>query len=327
MNRTASNASRLLPAAVAIIAATFIASAKGRDDDAGKQKGLESESYTIGLFGDMPYNALGRSQYPALLADINAAHLAFSVYDGDLKAGGDGPCADALYYTAITNFNTLDRPLIWVPGDNDWTDCWGRYGTSTLPWSDPIERLNFERALFTATDQSLGKKTLTLHRQSYDGGQYALYSENIRWKKGPVVYLGLNVQGSNDNYPYKDTDLETAGAPDRGDAARQVQRDEQAARKAANFRWLDEGFEYAAEVGAKGVMIVWQADPNFNNEQKQTNSARMGCFSAVRQRAPQPDRGLSRAGRARARRQSLFQGGQAAQPRQWWRRAHQLHPR
>src|ERR1700749_4085933 len=29
------------------------------------------ERYTIGLFGDMPYNALGRQQYPALLADVN----------------------------------------------------------------------------------------------------------------------------------------------------------------------------------------------------------------------------------------------------------------
>src|SRR5262245_3955419 len=72
------------------------------------------ESYTIGLFGDMPYNTLGRAQYPALLADINARHVAFSVFDGDLKAGGDGPCSDTLYTTAIANFNTLERPLIFL---------------------------------------------------------------------------------------------------------------------------------------------------------------------------------------------------------------------
>jgi hypothetical protein len=76
------------------------------------------ESYTIGLFGDTPYNALGRAQYPALLADINASHVAFSVFDGDLKAGGDGPCSDDLYTTALTNFNTLRDPLIVLPGDN-----------------------------------------------------------------------------------------------------------------------------------------------------------------------------------------------------------------
>jgi hypothetical protein len=266
---------KVLPAVVAVIAATTIGLAtpraqngQGQQGQGQQGQGQDTDSYTVGLFGDMPYNVLGRSQYPDLLADINRAHVAFSVFDGDLKAGGDGPCDNSLYDTAIKNFNTLDRPLVWVPGDNDWTDCWGRYGTSTLPWFDPIERLNHERDLFTATDQSLGKKTLTLRRQSSEGGVYAQYSENIMWRNGPVLYLGLNVQGSNDNYPYQDTDLEIAGAPDRGDIERQRQRDEQAARKAANFRWLDEGFALATQMGAAGVMIVWQADPNFNNEQK-----------------------------------------------------------
>src|SRR5262245_21216375 len=115
-------------------------------------------TYSVALFGDMPYNALGRAQYPALLADINASHVAFSLFDGDLKAGGDGPCSDSLYTTAIDNFDKLNRPLIWVPGDNDWTDCWGRYGPGTLPYSDPLERLAFERMLFTSTDQSLGRR-------------------------------------------------------------------------------------------------------------------------------------------------------------------------
>src|SRR5882672_1895651 len=179
-------------AATVIVVAAHVAVAQGSDDD--DREG--PATYTIGLFGDMPYNTLGRSQYPALLADINASYVAFSVFDGDLKAGGDGPCADSLYMTAISNFNKLERPLVWVPGDNDWTDCWGRYGTATLPYSDPLERLAFERALFAATDQSLGRKTLTLTRQSDEGGAYAQYSENVRWRLGPVVYIGLNVQGS-----------------------------------------------------------------------------------------------------------------------------------
>src|SRR5581483_1026646 len=145
------------------------------DRDKGPE-GQGRERYTVGLFGDMPYNTLGRMQYPALLADINAHHVAFSMFDGDLKAGGDGPCADSLYTTAISNFNRLERPLIWVPGDNDWTDCWGRYGPGTLPYFDPIERLMLEGSLFASTDQRLGQKTLTLARQSSEGGAYGLYS-------------------------------------------------------------------------------------------------------------------------------------------------------
>jgi len=243
----------------ALLAATIAFAAAPEANQDGRRG---PATYTIGLFGDMPYNDLGRSQYPALLADINAHHVAFSVFDGDLKAGGDGPCADGLYRTAIANFNTLERPLVWVPGDNDWTDCWGRYGPGTLPYSDPLERLAFERLLFTSTDQSLGQRTLTLTRQSSEGGADALYSENVRWQYGPVVYIGVNVQGSNDNYPYAGVDGET-----RPQIEIDRQRAEEVARKAAVLRWLHEGFAYAANAGARGVMVIWQADPNFNNDQ------------------------------------------------------------
>ena len=71
--------------------------------DSGQDRGRHHETYTIGLFGDMPYGALGRSQYPNLLADINRSHVAFSIFDGDLQAGGDGPCNDSLYSTALAN--------------------------------------------------------------------------------------------------------------------------------------------------------------------------------------------------------------------------------
>ncbi len=147
----------------------------------------------------MPYNALGKAQYPELARSA----------------------------------------LIFVPGDNDGTDCWGRYGPSTLPYSDPEERLNFERMLFFSTDRSLGRQTLKLTRQTADG-----YPENVRWKAGPIVYLGLNVQGSNDNYLYHDTET-VAGVPVRSDAEIERQRNEEKARKAADLRWLSEGDELA----------------------------------------------------------------------------------
>ena len=256
--------------AAMIAAAGYIGSATGGDHDEKGEAG--GKSYTIALFGDMPYNALGRSQYPNLLADINGSHVAFSIFDGDLKAGGDGPCSDELYLTAKANFKTLKQPLIFLPGDNDWTDCWGRYGPSQLPYFDPEDRLNYERFLFASTDQSLG---VTLMRQSADG-----YPENVRWKYGPVVYLGLDVQGSNDNYPYHDTDAEGGPTvPIRSDAEIQRQRNEEIARKAANLRWLDEGFAYAKQVGAKGVLIDWQADPNFNNEQRLSNPHDYDAFA------------------------------------------------
>jgi hypothetical protein len=122
---------------------------------------------------------------------------------------------------------------------------------------DPLECLAHERRLFASSDQSLGQKTLALTRQRPG------YPENVRWSYGPVVYLGLNVQGSNDNYPYAGVDGET-----RSDAEIARQRAEEVARKAADIRWLHDGFAYAKSIGAKGVMVIWQADPNFDNEYK-----------------------------------------------------------
>src|SRR5262249_11190904 len=120
---------------------------------------------------------------------------------------------------------------------------------------------------------SLGQHKLRLTRESEEGGQYAQYVENVRWKLGPVVYLGLNVQGSNDNYPYAGVDGET-----RSDAEIARMRAEETARKAADLHWLTEGFDYAKKVGAAGVMIVWQADPNFNNEEHLADTRSYDAF-------------------------------------------------
>lgn len=252
-----------LGAALAGVCAGGIEPVLARADE--HHHGGPEDRYTIALWGDMPYNALGKQQYPNLLLDVNDAHVAFSFFDGDLKSGGDGPCTDENLYTpALDDFSMLERPLVWVPGDNDWTDCWGRYGagTSAPGADDPIERLQHERQLFASTPFSLGQKKLRLTRESSEGGAYAQYSENVRFKYGPVVYLGVNVQGSNDNYPYPGVDGET-----RTDAQIAVQRAEEVARKAAVIHWFAEGFAYAKQTHALGVMIVMQADLNFNNEQ------------------------------------------------------------
>src|SRR5438128_261022 len=63
--------------ATAAIAAVAVGVAQGAGPTT-PGAGRGPEAYTIGLFGDMPYNALGKSQYPTLLADVNNANVAFS---------------------------------------------------------------------------------------------------------------------------------------------------------------------------------------------------------------------------------------------------------
>ena len=256
--------SKRLIAAAAVIAATVSATvavgAPRHVHHRGRSAG-HAHSYTVALFGDMPYTAAGRTEYPRLIADVNHSNAAFSVFDGDLKAGGDGACTDQLYTRSLDWFNSFDRPVIVSPGDNDWTDCWGRYGPGTGGF-DPEERLNHERQLFFSTGQSLGRHTLTVERESSEPA-YSGYPENARWVAGPVMFITLNVQGSNDNLPHAGVDGET-----RSDAEIARQAAEHQAREKANIHWLDESYAEATKQGLRGVMVIWQADPNFNNEQK-----------------------------------------------------------
>ncbi|OYZ89463.1 MAG: hypothetical protein B7X99_19550, partial [Rhizobiales bacterium 17-65-6] len=81
------------------------------------------EKFSMGLWGDMPYaKANDAPAIPALLADMNASDIAFSMYDGDIK-DGSSECVDSVYSDAIAMFNTLKMPVFYVPGDNEWTDC------------------------------------------------------------------------------------------------------------------------------------------------------------------------------------------------------------
>ena len=155
----------------------------------------------------------------------------------------------------------MPTAVVVTPGDNDWTDCWGRYGPGTGGY-DPEERLEFERKTFFSTPRSLGRRTMRLERESSEPA-YSAYSENARWSLGPVLYVTLNVQGSNDNLAHAGVDGET-----RSEAEIARQAAEHKAREEANVHWLDESYALAQRLGKRGVMVVWQADPNFNNEQK-----------------------------------------------------------
>lgn len=49
-------------------------------------------TYAIGLWGDLPYSdTQALVGVPNLIADMNAQKLAFTVHDGDLKAGNGTP--------------------------------------------------------------------------------------------------------------------------------------------------------------------------------------------------------------------------------------------
>lgn len=208
--------------------------------------------YSIALWGDQPYGDAGLGSLPALLADINKQQLTFTIFDGDIKSGSS-VCSDAQYTQALGMFSTVKWATIYTPGDNEWTDC----DRKKAGLFDPNERLTLIRSTFFATDKSLGQDPLDLERQSRQ------FPENARWFHDGVAFITLNVPGTDNNYPVTlngvplDADnapTSASGRPQNGDLA------EYTARNAANLTWLESGFRYAQTKGAKGIMIVQQAD-------------------------------------------------------------------
>jgi len=212
--------------------------------------------FAFAIVGDAPYNALEEPEFARELEEINREDLAFVVHVGDIK-GGASPCTDALFVRRLQQFQSVRHPFIYVPGDNEWTDC-HRSG------SDPLERLAKLRELFHAGDDSLGARKLRVERQSADPG-YAEYRENVRWNFGGALFIGLNVPGSNNNL----------GRTPQMDA-------EYARRSAANAAWLAEGFDRAKQQGAVAVFIVMQADPHFEGSFRRPPGAADG-YAALRQ--------------------------------------------
>jgi hypothetical protein len=199
--------------------------------------GAHAESWRFAVIGDTPYSSYEERQLPAMLDDIAAENPQFVVHAGDFKASSE-PCSDALFRDRRTLFDTSKVPLIYVPGDNEWTDC----HRLTAGKFDPLERLQKLRELFFATPRSLGQQALAVEQQA------GAYPEQLRWRLGPVLFVSLNVPGSNNNFGHRKTP-----SP------------EYLARIPAVIDWLEQSFATARREHAAGLVIVMQANPGFKH--------------------------------------------------------------
>ena len=212
-----------------------------------------SEPYTLAVIGDMPYGPAKLAELPSLIASINGdAKVDLVAHLGDIKAGSSSPCTDAYFDTVKTLFDGFKDPLVYTPGDNEWTDC--HVASKNNGLYTPTERLQAVRALFfPVAGQALGGRKKRLVTQADDPANSA-YVENTMWMESQVVFAALNITGSNN-------DLASWGSPLPADAASypsQVQ--EVASRAQANRAWLARAFATAAENGAAGVVLLFQAD-------------------------------------------------------------------
>lgn len=190
--------------------------------------------------GDMPYTLpADYAKFDRLIAAINATQPAFSVHIGDIKSGST-LCSDEIFQKVLDQFATFEQPLLYTPGDNEWTDCHRRNNGAM----DPLERLARLRAMFFADPTaSLGRTKLTVETQSRTmGDRFAKFVENQRWAHNGVMFATVHVVGSNNNFE-----------PRPGAAEEYLERN------AANIAWIDDTFARARAAGSKAVVLSWQA--------------------------------------------------------------------
>lgn len=196
-----------------------------------------AETWRFGLIGDTPYSERERIELPKMLTAIADNPVDFIVHVGDFK-GGSSPCDDAVFADRFTLFNASRVPFIYLPGDNEWTDC-RRLSNGAY---EPEERLGKLRALFWHEAHSLGQQRLPLERQSGD------YPEHSRFRVGPVLFVTLNLPGDNNYYgPEKEP------------------RPEFAARNPQVLAWLADSFALARRDQLAGIVLMFQANPGFAN--------------------------------------------------------------
>ena len=164
-----------------------------------------AQTFSFGLWGDMPYAKAGDdAKLPAVLKSINSADIAFSIYDGDIK-DGSSKCTDNVYTDALAMFNSMKKPVVYLPGDNEWTDC-HRLNNGGY---DGLERLAHVRKVMFPAATSLGQRTLPLTRQGALGQAFV---ENIRFHHKAIEFVGLNIPGSNNNLILGDKDCSDKSA-------------------------------------------------------------------------------------------------------------------
>ncbi|MFZ1884831.1 MAG: hypothetical protein WAU53_14835 [Rhodoplanes sp.] len=197
-------------------------------------------AFSFVALGDMPYSVPNDyARFDRLIAEINRLKPAFSVHVGDIKSGSSA-CTDEAFQKVYDQFQTFEQPLVYAIGDNEWTDC---HRNRESPF-DPRERLAKLRQMFFANPgESLGRASMPVESEARALPSFAAYVENARFTKNDVLFVTLNIPGSNNGF--ETTDPQAAA--------------EYFERNRANLAWLADSFEKAKETNAKAVVLIFQA--------------------------------------------------------------------
>jgi len=270
--------------AIALLAAGIGASSSAVAGNGTPDNPNTADVLTLAVYGDAPYGTTptDTSEFeatPAFIDSINAdPHVSLVVHVGDIHSGKQF-CTEAYDRAVFGLWTAFKDPLIYTPGDNEWSDChklaegggiWNKT-THQIDYvldasgnpvdfanGDPITNLALVRSIFYPNPGvSLGgrKKEVFSQAQYFDASNHpgdSAFVENVMWVQSKVLFVTVDLPGGSNN----DQDI-WYGAPAM--SARQAA--EIPARTGADLRWLDQAFDLAQhDTEIQAVVIVAQAD-------------------------------------------------------------------
>lgn len=195
--------------------------------------------FSIVTLGDMPYTLpedYGR--FENVIKTINEQDQVFNVFVGDIKASTT-PCTEASYQKMYDYFNQFNKPLVYTPGDNEWTDCSKKEAGAY----DPEERLAVVRKMFFKDSLSFGKTKMPMTHQSHSPA-FSKFVENTYWSYNDVTFATIHIVGTNNFF-----------LPDSKNHNQEFFE-----RDSANIVWLQEVFSKAKTNQHIGVVLFVHGD-------------------------------------------------------------------
>ncbi len=236
---------RIAVAGIAALAVSLIgsssasATAADRGDDGDRRGG---QSFTFAVIGDIPYGDAQIAAFPGRIDQLNAdPQVQLVDHLGDIKSGSS-LCSDSYFQWVRTQFDRFADPLVYTPGDNEWTDC-HRVNNGGY---NPLERLATVRTVFFPTPG----RTLGGHPISVDSQAAAGYPENVSYERAQVAFAAVHIVGSNNSLA-----LWTGQTVPTAEQTAEV-----LGRTAADIGLIRDTFDRARDNKDRAVVLLTQAD-------------------------------------------------------------------
>jgi hypothetical protein len=104
---------------------------------------------------------------------------------------GSSQCTDQYFAMIKSEFDTFSDPLVYTPGDNEWTDC-HRANNGSF---NPLERLAAVRSVFfPQPGVTFGKDPIHVQSQAAQ-----CYVEYVSYTRAGVAFAAVHIIGSNNS--------------------------------------------------------------------------------------------------------------------------------